>query len=166
MTAAESGLPRFTSWLRPLVDGVARINSGVHRKLLFGFLAGALLLVAMGILSLLIIGQMHDRMEEFKHAQVKATSAQEMLYQVTAQSHYRAMALLTFDENNLSDSADWNAKVDAAKTTFRDLLDSIERDDPGSAGFYHELSTINEEYTQSGREVMTRFEGGDIPGAI
>ena len=40
-------MPRFTGWLRPVVDAVARVKAGVHRKLLFGFLAGALLLVAM-----------------------------------------------------------------------------------------------------------------------
>ena len=45
MTPLEPRLPRFTGWLRPVVDAVARINASVHRKLLFGFLAGALLLV-------------------------------------------------------------------------------------------------------------------------
>jgi signal transduction histidine kinase len=160
MTPAESGLPRFTGWLRPVVDGVARINSGVHRKLLFGFLAGALLLVAMGLLSLLIIGQMHDRMEEFNHAQVKATRAEEMLYQVTAQSHYRAMALLDSGE-----SGTWNSKVENAKTRFVELLDSMERADPGNANFYHDVRTINEEYTQSGNRVLTQFRNGDIQRA-
>src|SRR5690348_5774945 len=93
-TAAEPRMPRFTGWLRPVVDAVARVNSGVHRKLLFGFLAGVLLLVAMGGLSLVVISQMNERMEELNRAQLKSSRAQEMLYAVTAQSHYRAMALL------------------------------------------------------------------------
>ena len=87
MTPAEPKMPRFTGWLRPVVDAVARVKAGVHRKLLFGFLTGALLLVAMGLLSLLVIRQMNDRMIELNDAQVKAGRAQEMLYAVTAQSH-------------------------------------------------------------------------------
>ena len=95
MMPAEPGLPRFTGWLRPVVDAVARIQLGVSRKLLFGFLAGALLLVGMAILSLVVINRMNSRLEEFDRAQEKASRAQQMLYAVTAQSHYRAMALLT-----------------------------------------------------------------------
>ena len=49
--------PRFTRWLRPVVDAVARIDASVHRKLLFGFLVGAVLLVAMALLSLVVIGR-------------------------------------------------------------------------------------------------------------
>ena len=64
MTPAEPKMPRFTGWLRPVVDAVARVKAGVHRKLLFGFLIGALLLVAMALLSLLVIRQMNDRMVE------------------------------------------------------------------------------------------------------
>ena len=87
-------MPRFTGWLEPVVDVVARVKAGVHSKLLFGFLTGAMLLVAMAVLSLVVIRQMNDRMVELDEAQVKAGRAQDMLYAVTAQSHYRAMALL------------------------------------------------------------------------
>jgi len=59
----EPRLPRFTGWLRPLVDAVARIRASIHAKLLFGFLTGAALLMAMAALSLVVIGQMNDRME-------------------------------------------------------------------------------------------------------
>ena len=55
-------------------------------RLLFGFLTGALLLVAMAFLSLVVIRQMNDRTTEADHAQVKASRAQKMLT-VTAQSH-------------------------------------------------------------------------------
>ena len=89
MTAAEPKMPRFTGWLRPVVDAVARVKAGVHRKLLFGFLTGALLLVAMALLSLLVIRQMSDRMVQLDASQLKEERAEEMLYAVTAQSHYR-----------------------------------------------------------------------------
>ena len=39
----EPHLPRFTAWLRPAVDGVASARIGVHKKLLFGVLGGAIL---------------------------------------------------------------------------------------------------------------------------
>ena len=113
-------MPRFTGWLRPVVDAAARVNSGVHRKLLFGFLAGALLLVALGALGLVVIRQMNDRMVELNRAQLKATRGHEMLYAVTAQSHYRAMALLLPD-----DAARYNTQVEEAKATFVDLLEAM-----------------------------------------
>ena len=112
MTPAEPKMPRFTGWLRPFVEAVARVKAGVHRKLLFGFLIGAVLLVAMALLSLLVIRQMNDRMIELDDAQVKAGRAQEMLYAVTAQSHYRAMALLLPDL-----AARYNGQVEEAKVT-------------------------------------------------
>ena len=95
MTQAEPRLPRFTGWLRPLVDAAARIKASVHLKLLSGFLVGALLLVAMAVLSLVVIGRMNERVRDLDRLQEKASRAQQMLYAVTAQSHYRAMALLT-----------------------------------------------------------------------
>ena len=128
MTPAEPGLPRFTGWLRPIVDAVARIHLSTSRKLLFGFLAGALLLVGMAILSLVVMNQMNSRLEEFDRAQVKAGRAQEMLYAVTAQSHYRAMALL------IRDATMWNGRVDEKKARFADLLDEIEQDEPDESG--------------------------------
>jgi signal transduction histidine kinase len=160
MSSVQTDLPRGTRWLRPLVDWVARIDSGVHRKLLFGFLAGALLLVAMAVLSLVVIRQMNERMVELNAAQAKAGRAQEMLYAVTAQSHYRAMALLL-----PNDAAKYNGQVEDAKTTFAQLLDQSEQADPGEAPFYEEVRNVNEEYAETGREVLARFAADDITGA-
>jgi signal transduction histidine kinase len=155
MTPAEPKMPRFTGWLRPVVDAVARVKAGVHRKLLFGFLIGALLLVAMALLSLLVIRQMNDRMIELDDAQVKAGRAQEMLYAVTAQSHYRAMALLLRD-----DAAQYNAQVEEAKATFARLLDELQRAEPDNAGFYEDVRAVNEEYRQSGQQVLALIDQG------
>ncbi len=90
----EPRLPRFTGWLRPLVDAVARIRASIHAKLLFGFLTGAALLMAMAVLSQVVIGQMNDRMEVLNAQATKVDRARQMLYDITAQSHYRAMAIL------------------------------------------------------------------------
>ena len=149
---AEPRMPRFTGWLRPVVVAVARVQAGVHRKLLFGFLVGAVLLVAMAVLSVLVIRQMNDRMTELRDAQLKAGRAQEMLYEVTAQSHYRAMALLGVD------GAGNNGKVETAKATFADLLDELQRAEPANAAFYENVRTVNEEYRQSGQRVLALFD--------
>ena len=160
MAPAEPRMPRFTGWLRPVVDAVARVKAGVHRKLLFGFLAGALLLVAMAALSLVVISQMNDRMEELNRAQVKAGRAQEMLYAITAQSHYRAMALLI-----PADGVKYNGQVEEAKAGFAQLLDDMERDEPANAPFYEGVRQVNEEYRESGQRVLALFDQGQIQQA-
>ena len=141
--------------LRPVVDAVARLKAGVHRKLLFGFLIGALSLVAMAVLSLLVIRQMNDRRIELSDAQVKADRAQEMLYAVTAQSHYRAIALLL-----PGDAAKYNAQVEEAKATFAQLLDELQQAEPANAAFYEDVRTVNEDYRQSGQTVLALIDQG------
>ena len=130
-------------------------NSGVHRKLLFGFLTGALLLVAMAFLSLVVIRQMNDRTTELDHAQVKASRAQKMLYAVTAQSHYRAMALLVPEMGTK-----YNGQVEDAKATFVHLLDLMEQAEPANAGFYEGVRNVNAQYAASGRKVLALFQKG------
>jgi signal transduction histidine kinase len=155
---AEPRLPRFTGWLRPVVDAVARIDASVHRKLLFGFLAGAVLLVAMAVLSLLIIERMNDRVGELDRLQDKASRAQQMLYLVTAQSHYRAMALLTLEDS-------YNKQITDAKARFLELLAAMERDDPGDASFFDQVRTANDEYAASSAAVLSLYEAGEIKAA-
>jgi signal transduction histidine kinase len=152
----EPGLPRFTGWLRPVVDAAARINFGVHRKLLFGFLIGALLLVGMGILSLVVIGRMSERIADLDRLQLKASRAQQMLYLVTAQSHYRAMALLTRNATH-----DYNADIVTAKGKFIDLLDAMGPADPADAAFFADLRTANAAFTASSARVLAAYQAGN-----
>ena len=157
---AEPGLPRFTGWLRPLVDAVARINLSVRRKLLFGFLIGALLLVGMAILSLVVIGRMSERVAELDRLQEKASRAQQMLYLVTAQSHYRAMALLTKNETH-----DYNADIAVAKRKFIDLLDAMEVADPADRGFFGDVRAANATFTTSSAKVLALYQAADYEEA-
>jgi signal transduction histidine kinase/CheY-like chemotaxis protein len=157
---AEPGLPRFTGWLRPVVDAVARINFSVHRKLLFGFLIGALLLVGMAILSLVVIGRMSERVAELDRLQEKSSQAQQMLYLVTAQSHYRAMALLTKNETH-----DYNADIVVAKRKFIDLLDAMEKADPADDGFFGEVRAANATFATSSAKVLALYQAGDYEEA-
>ena len=158
MIPPEPELPRYTAWLRPIVDRVARVKASIHRKLLFGFLGGAVLLVGMAILSLLVIGRMNERVGEFSNLQQKVDRAQQMLYAVTAQSHYRAMALLTGDDS-------YNGQIATAKATFGSLLDQMQAADPADADFYRDLRATNESFAASSARALALYEAGDIPGA-
>jgi signal transduction histidine kinase len=140
------------------VDAVARLNAGVHRKLLVGFLGGAILLVGMAILSLLIIERMNSRVAELDGLQDRSTRAQEMLYLVTAQSHYRAMALLTLQDS-------WNDKIADAKATFGSLLAWMQTTDPQDAQLFRQVTAANGEYVASGVRVLALYDAGDIAGA-
>jgi signal transduction histidine kinase/CheY-like chemotaxis protein len=158
MTLAEPRLPRFTGWLRPFVNVAARIKASVHRKLLFGFLAGALLLVAMAILSLVVIGRMNERVGDLNRLHEKTSRAQQMLYAVTAQSHYRAMALLTHQDK-------FNAQIADAKKKFSDLLDQLQQADPADAPILQRLQSENQTYTAASDRVLALYQAGDLPGA-
>ncbi|MFN2520274.1 MAG: ATP-binding protein [Candidatus Limnocylindria bacterium] len=154
----EPALPRLTGWLRPLVDVVARVDLSVHRKLLFGFLAGALLLVGMAVLSLVVIGRMSDRVTELSRLQERSSDVQQMLYAVTAQSHYRAMALLTRDDS-------YNGQIADAKKRFVDLLDAVEQSGPADRDFLENVRTVNVKFGASSDAVLGLYRGGDIAGA-
>lgn len=154
----DPGLPRFTGWLRPAVDTVARIKSSVHKKLLSGFLVGAVLLVGLAVLSLVVIGRMNARVVELDHLDVRSNQAQQMLYAVTAQSHYRAMALLTGDDT-------YNGKVADAKTLFGDLLNTMERADPADSALLEKVRRVNDGYAKSSAKVLALYRAGDTKGA-
>ena len=104
-------LPRS---LRPFVDWVARIKATVHTKLLAGFLLIALLLLSMGVLSISVLNRVNDQVETLTRLNHQASQARDMIYEVTAQSHYRAMALLKLDDPT------WTPKIYLAKNAFAD----------------------------------------------
>ncbi len=159
-TVAEPRLPRWTGWLRPVVDAVARIDLSVHRKLLFGFLIGALLLVGMAILSVGIISRMSERVAELDRLQAKAGQARQMLYLVTAQSHYRAMALLTLNERH-----DYNADIATAKGQFTELLDALELADPDDGSFFRQVRAADAIFAEWSDQVLAAYEAGDYEEA-
>ena len=158
MMPDEPRLPRFTRWLRPVVDAVARINLSIHRKLLVGFLGGALLLVGLAVLSVIVIGRMNERVSDLDRLQQKTSRAQQMLYAVTAQSHYRAMALLTGDDK-------FNTQIADAKLTFSALLDQMDQADPADAELLQGLRTANDDYTAASSQVLALYLAKDLEGA-
>ena len=158
MTPLEPRLPRFTGWLRPVVDAVARRDASVHRKLLSGFLAGALLLVGMAVLSLVVIGRMNERVSDLDRLQDKASRAQQMLYAVTAQSHYRAMALLTGDDKYNGQIADCQA--DVRRPARRDGAGR-----PRRRRLLRGRPDRQRAYAASSARALALYEAGDIAGA-
>ena len=153
-------LPGPTRTLAPFVDLVARLNTSVHTKLLSGFLFGAVLLLGMGVLSLVVIGRMSDRVRQIERLELRADWSNQMIYAVTSQSHYRAMALLTRDESN-------NEKIAEAKRTFAELLDrSQSLASPDQAGFFARVREANNRYTQAGEAILAMYRAGNIDGAM
>jgi signal transduction histidine kinase len=153
-------LPGLTRWLRPAVDVVARIRLTIHQKLLVGFLTGALLLVGMATLSLVVIGQMNQRVSVLEEQQQKVDGAQRMLYDVTAQSHYRAMALLTYP-GDPKGAQIWNQKVVVKKQDFLSQLALLEKQDPENKQFYETLRRKNQAYKEASAEVVDAFRSGN-----
>jgi signal transduction histidine kinase len=154
-------LPGLTRWLRPAVDAVARVRLTIHQKLLVGFLTGALLLVGMATLSLVVIGQMHQRISVLEEQAQKVDEAQQMLYDVTAQSHYRAMALLTYPDSP-AEADVWNQKVVDKKNDFLTQLADLEKDDPGNRQFYDTLRRKNQRYAEASAQVVQAFRSGAV----
>jgi class 3 adenylate cyclase/CHASE3 domain sensor protein len=151
----DSGLPRFTGILGPLVDGIAAIKASVHTKLLAGFLIGALLLLGMGVLNLVVIERMSQRVSELNRLETKVDLARQMEYEVTGQSHFRAMALLTKDSTN-------NDKIVIAKQQFAANLDSIEKlSAPGDrprAAFFTKVRNHNAQFAASSDKVLALYQ--------
>ena len=153
-------LPGPTRALAPLVDLVARLNTSVHTKLLSGFLFGALLLLGMGILSLVVIGRMSDHVRQLERLEQRADWSNQMIYAVTSQSHFRAMALLTRDESN-------NEKIAAAKQAFVDLLDKSQAAaGPEQATFFAQVRDANNRYTLAGETILAQYKAGDTDSAM
>lgn len=157
---SDAALPRWAAPLHPLVDVIARVRASVHTKLLFGFLVGALLLLGMTILSLVVIGRMSQRVEELTRLQENTDRARRMEYLITAQSHFRAMALLTNQDL-------YNDDIGLAKTEFLEHLDQVERmSRPEQEGLLRQAREANERFAVSSARVLGLYEAGRIDEAL
>src|ERR1700680_332666 len=152
-------LPLFTRPLQPLVNLVAKTPGSVHAKLLAGFLATAVLLVGMAVFSVIIINRLDQRSQDISRLQEKIDDTQQMLYAVTAQSHYRAMAFLTHDNT-------FNDKVTNEKRIFSQLLNRVEAlSVPAQSALFQSVHDSNARYDAASAQVLARYQAGDIAGA-
>jgi PAS domain S-box-containing protein len=153
-------LPAFTRLMQPLVDLAAGVPASVHTKLLTGFLAGAALVLLIAALSEVVIGHMSQRMADLTVLQDRLDRARQMEFQVTAQSHYRAMALLTNDSTN-------NDKIIDAKRIFGENLDSLEQSAPAEErGLLAHVQEVNDRYAAAGERVLALYLAGTNDAAM
>lgn len=150
----------WTAPLHPLVNFVARIRASVHTKLLAGFLIGALLLLGMAALSLVVINRMSQQVEELTRLQENMDHARRMEYLITAQSHFRAMALLTKLDF-------YNDDIALAKTEFLEHLNQVESTGQlEDAEFFQQVREANNRFAASSARVLSLYESGDIEQAL
>ncbi len=151
---------RLPPFVRPVADFVARIRATVHTKLLAGFLVIAVLLVAMGIMSILVIRQMNEQAHRLVDLQEQSDVARQAIYAVTAQSHYRAMALITLEDV-------WNDKIVTAKENFVAYVDRLaETGGPAVQEVVDRLRAIDQRFDAAGAEVLGLYEAGDVERAV
>src|SRR4051812_17487098 len=152
-------LPRI---IEPLVDWVARIRATVHTKLLVGFLLIAMLLLALGGMSMFVLARINQQIETLTTLYRQTSDARHMIYDVTAQSHYRAMQLLTGDPDH-----DYIGKLESAKQDFAKLLSQVRSYALSeSPGFFGGLDATNEEFNASSRDVTELFDEGYVEQAL
>ncbi len=150
-------LPWF---VRPLVDRVARINATVHTKLLAGFLVIAVLLLAMGIVSIVVLNRINQQVARLTLLSDQVAQAQTMIYEVTAQSHYRAMALLTHDPS-------WTEKIYLAKNDFDANLGKIRTYAiPSQPEFFDGLAHDNEVFRAWSDRVTQLYDDHRVRTAL
>ena len=153
---STASLPHWVTPLRPLVDFVAKVHASVHAKLLSGFLVGALLLLGMAALSLVVIDRMSAQVEELTRLQDDMDRARRMEYLITAQSHFRAMALLINDDG-------YNTKIALAKKEFLEHLDEMHgASRPENAKLFNRARTANNRFAESSAMVLSLYEEGKI----
>ncbi len=143
-----------------VIDLVAGVRASVHDKLRAGFLLGAVLLLAMAVMSLVVIGRMSDQVGHLVQLEQNVDRARQMEYAVTAQSHFRAMALLTKDDSN-------NAKIAAAKNGFIENFALVKAASPaGDESFLNSIQKNNDSFAASSARVLAFYQAGDIPQAL
>ena len=150
-------LPPF---LRPFVDWVARLPTTVHIKLLAGFGVIAILMFSMGIVCVGVLNRVDHQVDTLTALNEQASQARDMIYEVTAQSHYRAMALITRDDI-------WLDKIYTAKAQFLDQIAWMRANAiPDRTEFLDELSVTNNRFAISSDVVTNLYRQGKIDDAL
>jgi len=114
--------------LGPLVRAVARLRLSVHFKLLAAFLLVALLVAAMGAMSLETISTMSKQSEAMHHAHQRVTSARQAQHALAMQMNYTAMALILRDEATIGSILRENNRLNSALAQIDDAAPREERD--------------------------------------
>jgi len=172
----EGGLPDLPGPLRPIVDFVARIKASVHVKLLVGFFIGAMLLLGMGILSLVAIERMNSQVDELNDLSEKVERSRQAIYHITAQSHFRAMALVCdlvetppsdISYNDCAPDPPWNDRIASAKQEFVAQVDELDRlSPPEQDAFFTGVREADAGFALAGEKALALDEAGDPAAAL
>ena len=155
-----AGEPLPLRLLRPFVDWVARRQVSVHVKLLSGFLLIAVLLLSLGIFSIGVLNSVDRRVEKLTALHDQADLSRDMIYAVTAQSHFRAMALITEIDS-------WDEKIYVAKDGFTANLATLrEISIPSRPEFFDQLEAVNSRFEAESLVVSDMYYAGDLEGAL
>ena len=114
--------------LGSIVRAVARLRLSVHFKLLAAFLLVALLVAAMGAMSLETISTMSKQSEAMHHAHQRVTSARQAQHALAMQMNYTAMALILRDEATIGSILRENNRLNSALAQIDDAAPREERD--------------------------------------
>jgi class 3 adenylate cyclase/CHASE3 domain sensor protein len=147
-------------WLSPAVDWVARRDVTVHVKLLTGFLIIAVLLVTLGLFSIAVLNRVDRQVDTLSTLHTQSDTAREMIYAVTAQSHFRAMALITeIDE--------WDDKIYIAKDGFTDDLGAMRAINvPPRDAVFDELESVDVRFKSESLTVSELYRAGELARAL
>ena len=111
-----------------LVRAVARVRVSVHYKLLAAFMLIALLVAAMGAMSLEIIRTMSGQSEAMHHAHQRVTSARQAQHALALQMNFTAMALILRDEATIASILRENNRLNSALAQIENSAPPEERD--------------------------------------
>jgi len=136
---AQPDLASPRTWLKPVV-GIARLRGTVRIKLLVGFLAITVFIVALGVFSIGALNRVDNQVERLTALRDQNDRAREMIYAVTAQVAFRAMAFATQVDS-------WDDLIYVAKADFASELTALRTaSDPQRVAFFDNLEALNSRF--------------------
>jgi class 3 adenylate cyclase len=160
LEGGATDLGPMPGWLNPVVDWVARRDVTVHAKLLTGFLIIALLLVGLGLFSIVVLNRVDRQVGTLTALHTQSDTAREMIYAVTAQSHFRAMALITEIDA-------WDDKIYVAKDGFTDDLAVMRAINVAPRdSVFDEIESANARFDAESRTVSDFYYDGALARAL
>lgn len=146
--------------LDPIVAGIARWHTTLHKKLMIGFLLIVLLLVGTAALGVLLMQRAGAQARRIASLAERVSLAAQMEYAITASMHFRAMHLLTADPAN-------DQKLVGARQTFATLLGALEGTAEGpEQEVFRKIREANLKFALSGQRVDGHAHAKDLPGAM
>jgi signal transduction histidine kinase/CheY-like chemotaxis protein len=117
--------------LQPLVDLVSRVPTRVQVKLMSGYLAIAVLLIAMGAVGLQVLSGVNQRTDNLNKLQRKIEAYRQVQHDITNQLYNVASAFLSPDESTLSSTLrqlnQFGYNIDRLQFVAKDEVELLDR---------------------------------------